>query len=225
MAEFELALYCERRTDQVFLPIVIRRASQQIINQYGEKDLSVLPIKTIEVPKGKRAKCILEAAIKASTQGYQALIIHSDADNRTYTQTRAELFDPGFKLVQQANERVCKNLLPIIPVREMEAWMLADHEMLQEVLNTKMKAQKLGLPAKAREVEADPDPKQTLKQVLQRTYAHKSRRHRQIDIDFLYEPLAQLIRLERLNELPAYQQFVTDLTAILQQLNFISKTD
>jgi hypothetical protein len=45
------------------------------------------------------------------------------------------------------------------------------------------------------------------------------------DIDSLYEPMGEKIRLERLKELSSYLQFVDDLTETLKELNIIPHTN
>ena len=72
-----------------------------------------------------------------------------------------------------------------------------------------------------RQIESDPDPKQTLKQIMQRAYTGRSRRHREVDLSPLYAPLGRRISLDRLNDVPSYHQFVDDLTATLRTLNLI----
>lgn len=56
---------------------------------------------------------------------------------------------------------------------------------------------------------------------MRKAYASRSKRQRKTDIDFLYEPMGEKIRLERLKELSSYLQFVDDLTATLRTLNLI----
>lgn len=93
--------------------------------------------------------------------------------------------------------------------------LLADPEALRIVIGTEMAAQELGLPGQAKQVESDPNPKQTLYQTAQKALANRLRRHRQISLGSLYEPLARQVSLERLSTVPAYRQFVTDLTETL----------
>lgn len=86
-----------------------------------------------------------------------------------------ERFDPGYLLVQQAKEDVCRCVLPIVPIQMTEAWMLADPEALRAVLRTSTKARELDLPSKARIIEADSDPKQTLKMIISKANTHRTR--------------------------------------------------
>src|SRR5205085_9734766 len=135
--------------------------------------------------KKRQREAILLAAKKAV--GYHILIVHADADHPKADKARLERFEPGYKLVQQTNEDVCKDLLPIIPVQAIEAWMLADYELLLAEIGTRMSMYDLGIPEKASQVEAISNPKQRLKEVVRKAYASRSKRQRNIDIDFLYE--------------------------------------
>ena len=220
MRQIVLALYTEGRTDDRFLPFLIQKTTRNILAQNEQKAV-LLSVELIHVLKENcsREVCILEAAQPAAI--YDALIVHSDADNRTYRQTKELLFDTGLKLVHSSSNYVCKNLLPIIPIKTVESWMLADFEVLQKVLRTDLKAQDLGLPERARQVEMVARPKQVLEQAMIKAQAQRSRRHQQVDIGTLYEPMGEKISLERLNQVPSYKQFVADLTETLKLLNLL----
>ena len=224
MKSLALALYTEGSSDHLFLPILIRRTSRRLLEQYKQVAVRTLPVKSIVFDKVGlgQAECIVQAACKATD--YDVLIIHADADHPTPEKAFHERFWPGYQQVQQTLELVCKNLLPIIPAQMTEAWMLADYEtLLQRVIGTNMNAQSLGLPTRVRRVEADANPKHTLKEAVRKAYEYRPQRRRRIDITTLYEPLAERISLERLNSVPSYQQFVTDLTETLIALNLIPK--
>ena len=188
------------------------------MRKHDRIDIEILDLMLIKPPShcSNRAESILYAA--RETSGYHALIVHSDADDRDYKQTRKELFDPGVALIQQEQADVCRDLIPIIPVRMVEAWMLADPEALQRVLKTTV--QVLGLPGKAQLVERDSNPKDTLKFIIQRVYPHQSRYWNRIRGE-LYGRLAPEMSLDRLRQVASYKQFLDDLTATLKILNLI----
>lgn len=73
------------------------------------------------------ANRIWDAARRA--EGYHGLIVHVDADYSTADRARRDRIDPGFELIRQSSERVCDQLVPLIPVRMTEAWMLADRDV------------------------------------------------------------------------------------------------
>jgi hypothetical protein len=224
MRAVTLALYAEGTTDGDFLPKIIERTTKSILSQHSSQTIQVrLPYSKCNKPVEivKRDQCILYVA--RETASYDALIIHSDGDHRGYEQTLSELFQPGKKLVLDAkdrNEDICADLVPLIPVRMTEAWMLADSDALCTVLGKKVEARTLGIPTKAKLVEKELNPKKALDHAIQVAYPHQSRDWKRFKAK-LYKELGSQINLKRLNEVPSYQQFVDDLTATLQSLNFI----
>lgn len=95
--------------------------------------------------------------------------------------------------------------------------MLADPEALRNVIGTNLSAEELGIPVHPHQVESDPAPKQTLDGAIQRAVAQ--RRRRRIALQSVYDPLARQISLTRLGGVPAYAQFVADLTQTLIALH------
>lgn len=91
-----------------------------------------------------------------------------------------ERFQPGYTMVQRSKEQVCKHLLPVIPVRMLEAWMLVDHEALRNLLKTRVSARDLGLPEKAKQVETYQDPKGTLRQIVRKAYPNQPKQWNRI---------------------------------------------
>lgn len=220
MITLVLALMAEGPTDERFLPIIIQRTAEKILRERSRFVVDVLePIDLRkEIRPGtykNQAERILLAAQHAA--GYHALIVHVDADDRTHHDAIYERIQPGFDLVKASKEDVCRQLIPIIPIRMTEAWMLADPEAFKEVVGTDVPTRNLGLPARPHQVEAELDPKHQLRQAIKLASASRPRRRRRrgIRLGHLYEPLARQIRLERLSAVPAYQRFVDDLTACL----------
>jgi len=220
MSTLSLALYCEGPTDQRFFSILIQRISQQILARRERPFVEVLPVDVIKAKAPRHDEAILQAANQAA--GYHALIVHADADHPTREKALQERFHPGYELVQRSTKKVCKNLLPVIPVYMTEAWMLADYKTLQAMLETRMSPQELGLPRRTKLIESDPDPKWTLNQLVKKAYPKQSRNWNKI-VEKLYDELALFINLERLEALTAYKEFVKDMTQILMALNLIQR--
>jgi hypothetical protein len=222
MNTLSLALYSEGSTDNRFLPSIIVNTARHILDNHHQNETGVSPIRLIEVQnKNKRPEAILQAAYEASEN--HALIVHADADHPKADNARNERFDPGLHLVQQKNGNLCKNLLPIIPIQAIEAWMLADCEMLLIELRTDLSARELGIPEKASLVESISKPKLRLNEAIARVNKYR-RPHQRVNIRFLYEPLGQRIRLDRLKQLNAYKQFEKELTQVFIDLNLIPTT-
>lgn len=216
MSIVSLALYCEGNTDKHFLPKIIERTAEKIILSDATSYVDILPVTITDVAKQERGNDILQAAMQA--YGYDVLVVHKDADHRTYEETQMQCIEPGYILVQSSNNDVCKKLVPIIPVREVEAWMIADREVLRDLLEIKERLQNLRLPKRAVLVESDPDPKATLNEVIAKAEAE---RRRKIKRKEFYESLALDVRLDRLDQVPAYRKFFDELRKTLRDLNII----
>jgi hypothetical protein len=219
VSTLSLALYCEGNTDKHFLPKIIERTAERIILSDARGDyVDILPITIKNVAKQKQGKDILQAAMQA--YGYDVLIVHKDADHRTYEETKTQCIEPGCILVQRSRKEVCKNLVPIIPIREVEAWMIADRETLRDNLEIKERLQNLHLRKRAALVESDPDPKATLNRIIAQA---ESEHRRKIERKEFYESLALEVRLERLDEVPAYKKFSDELSETLRELYIIPR--
>jgi hypothetical protein len=216
VSTLSLALYCEGNTDKHFLPKVIERTAEKIILSHAT-NYDILPVTVTDVAKQERGQDILQAAMQA--YGYHILIVHKDADHRTYEETKTQCIEPGCTLIQRSHQEVCKKLVPIIPVREVEAWMIADGEALRNLLEIRESLRNLRLPRRAILVESDPDPKVTLTRIIAK--AESERHHRRIERKGFYESLAQEVRLERLDQVPAYKKFSDDLSETLRDLSII----
>lgn len=223
MTALVMALYAEGPTDEHFLPIIAQRTAVQILGQRGRGGIvDVLDPMCISAYQGNtRAERILHAA--KQTHGYHLLIVHADANQATPQAAFQERIQPGLDLVKRESPHtVCRELVPIIPVKMTEAWMLADADTLISVIGTLAPRQSLGIPTRPRQVEAIMDPKQQLSHVLQQALASRTRRYRRRrHIGELYEPLARQMSLQRLEQVPAYQQFVDNLSQALTRLNFV----
>ncbi len=215
-----LGLYVEGPTDDRFLPVIIQRTAEQILLQHNRAEVIVLePIIMKKYPDiAHRNESILRSARDA--YGFHALIIHADADGPSRNEAFHNRFEPGNTLVQACAENVCKDLIPLIPVRMIEAWMLADQDQFLSALGIKTSQQELGLHPKAKQVESYHDPKAVISSVIQRTYPDKPQQWGRIRGQ-LYADLAPMIRLSQLKDVPAYQQFVSDFTATLKAINII----
>jgi hypothetical protein len=155
---------------------------------------------------------------------YDILVTHFDGGNSS-KKVLKEHFEPArdrdlIEKEKARNEDVCQHVLPSIPIREIEAWMLADSQALRTALNTRLNDQDLNLPKSPKSVENITDPKWELKEILKRVNVKRSA-NQAIALSELYNSLGKTIGLEKLEQVPAYQNFVEDLTKALQETGFI----
>jgi hypothetical protein len=215
-----MVLFVEGSTDTRFLGTLIRRAAEKVISKHEIYNVEIP--ENLEVVERKRydhlpneKDRILEAAKRHSD--YDILVTHFDADSSSNSKALKEHFEPAYQLIEAkraAGENMCNKVLPIIPIRNIEAWMLADIEALRTVLNTK------DLKLSAKSVENITDPKGRLKEILWQINEKRSA-NQTIKPKDLYGPLGKEINLEILEQATAYQKFIDDLTKALQATGFI----
>ena len=134
MIDLYLSLYAEGNTDDRFLKSVIERTAEHLVRASKDELIEVRPVFAVDrglLDAADGAGKILQAAGDACE--YDILIVHKDADTQPHQEVKDTRFEPGCTLIRQrpATEKVCRNLIPIVPVKMTEAWMLAD---LQAVL-------------------------------------------------------------------------------------------
>jgi len=98
----------------------------------------------------------------------------------------------------------------------VEAWMLADPEALQKVLETRVNFNFL----KARHVGSYSNPKDVIDQLIRASYPGYPKLWARIRGE-LYAKLASVIKLECLQQVPAYNKFESELSRTLKSLNLI----
>ncbi len=218
MKQLVLALYAEGRTDERFLPVIIQRTADRLLRRQALAPVEVMEITSLKADRAasNHAESILSVARQAS--GFHVLIVHADADAPTSENALRQRFLPGQQLVRASNNHVCRDLLPIIPIRTMEAWIMADAAAFQKVVGTDMSGADMGFPTRPHQVKAIQDPRHELKMALNQVFT--GRRRRKASLGQYYESLAQHISLEKLDGVPAFQQFVDDLAEVLKDLHF-----
>jgi len=215
-----LALYAEGSSDDRFLPSVLQRTAESLLARRQRYAVEVAEPYIVTLPVARRgsadrAGLIAQAARECAN--FHALIVHSDADGPTRDRAYSERFLPGQQRAAEesgSGRATCQRLVPVIPVRMTEAWMLADLRALLRVIGTDLAPRDLGLPTRPRLVERVPDPKSSLDRLVRRCCP----RRRRISVGDLYEPLGRQVDLGKLSQVPAYRQFAEDLTGVLVDL-------
>jgi hypothetical protein len=187
-------LFCEGREDEAFLRILLERQLRQLGtlgDGFGFEELAPGGCMTATAFGDE-----LDRSILAASEMFDIVFVHNDHDQRQKCVLRDERL--AGKLA--SNSRTVN----VIPIRETEAWALADPAALPSGCQT------AHVPPKPQQVEKLADPKATLKQALGRKYSAE-----------LAEAVAFGLSLDRLAIIPAYRSFLQDLTAALKELNFL----
>jgi len=198
------ALIAEGPSDDLFLPPLLTRALDHICLTEFADTVEVADVRVLR--SVNRPHTVPEAVklVSENAASFNLIIFHRDQGTGA-NRVEDEWLGP---LRQQWGDRP-ERLIGIVPVRETEAWMLADGEALRRVLGLRWPDDRLGVPAQPKGVERIVDPKQVL--------ARQEREVRR-PIDSYYERLGGLVSLAVLVSVPAFarwrQEAVTALADI-----------
>lgn len=215
MSEFlTVAIHAEGSTDyKLFKPILQRTIEDIILN--CDKDIELYPIVEIRKEIGKSYIEDVEIASKSAYEsGIKCLILHCDSDNNSIDNVMSSKITPAIESAKNNSnkDKMCLNLIPLVPIYMSEAWILADIELLkQEIDAERISNFDLGL---SKQAESFSDPKRSIEDAIRIAQEEKTRRHRSLKIADLYVPLGQKIPLTQLKKLSSYQKFYDDLTNI-----------
>lgn len=219
MRTLTLAIYAENEgaTERRFLPPLVQRIAEEVLLNNGLGNTDVFPPEFVRLKNSKssQAERILEAAKQVN--GLHLLIVHVDADEKTEDEARIERIEPGLQLIRGSIEPICRDVVPIIPIRTTEAWMLVDTAKLCEVIGITEIPEGIALPRPTR-LEAHNNPKSLLNSIIKT--ARERRPRSRIDVADIHEPLARQIDLAALSHLQAYAKFKADFMVALQELGF-----
>ncbi|HSN99415.1 MAG TPA: DUF4276 family protein [Candidatus Nanopelagicales bacterium] len=216
MTFLSTALYAEGKTDYWLLCPLLKRLTEQVCLAEARTLVEVSEVLRIDAPPQhrdeSRAVRIYEAA-RPLWGGACILFIHTDASDPE--RAIAERVQPGVDLIRsRLSGGAC---VAVVPVRETEAWALADGDALREAFGTTLDDARLGIPREPRDVESIEDPKRELKAA----YAHLRRRSRPEDF---FQILGERINLDRLQRVPAFARLREDLRGALRDLGILGRT-
>lgn len=162
----------------------------------------------IDAPAGARKKRREEriaAAIDASWSECTLFVVHGDGAGDPEG-ARRSLIEPGLALARTRHPELAA--AGCVPVREIEAWMLADAGAFSRIFRTDR------VPELPRDPESELDPKRVLADVLRsmgaRLEGGAGRYHAE---------LGREVRPAELRRLPAFRQFEVDLRMAVEAVS------
>ena len=164
---------------------------------------------------GKDVRSRVAAGLSLTHGDVDVIVIHRDADNVGAGPRRAEI-EAGVR----AARAECP-IVPIIPVRMTEAWLLLDEAAIRHVAGNPRGRQPLSLPAIA-EVERKADPKTFLAERILEASNVTGRRRERLKNRFNQNRRQLLERLDRggpVNQLAGWQALVADIDEIAAKWN------
>lgn len=139
----------------------------------------------------------------------QILLVHRDAEAMPRAARLAEI-------LKESNGIVVPGLVPVVPVRMTEAWLLSDVAAIRRAANNPNGNEEISL---AGNWEALPDPKDTLFRALRSATGLGARRRERFDVHRARLRVAQLTdQFERLREIESFREFERDLGNALENI-------
>lgn len=226
---------CEGQDDVDFLLPVVQRTFEEVAAEcavdvvvYEQDPDAVL---RYEGNGLSFAESVQQAALAAEAYGDSraVLCMHRDADAKKDNERRTQVAaafaavtqeaalgsSVAFAAVPDTDPPVCYKLVAVMPVYEMEAWVMADKDALVAVMQTKLPLPVLGLDHAP---ESYGDPKQTLTDALAVARKHGAPRMTRTD---LYEQLGQSLTPTQLAALPSYRKFREAVRDAFRQLGYL----
>jgi hypothetical protein len=211
-----LALHCEGSTDRRFLEPVIRRALLRLVAEHCSTAVDVAE-QFVDLAASSRELEHVASRIIETAAAVDLVFVHADGGNNP-ERARTERFDPIVDRIRGGDGELPLTLVAVVPVRETEAWLLADPDAIRRAFGTTRSIDELGLRAHAGDVEHVPDPKATLAEAFQRAVGPRRRRRLSRGYQSFLALLGEQIALSRLEDVPAFRQFEADLITALHRL-------
>ncbi|MEO3745461.1 DUF4276 family protein [Plantactinospora sp. B5E13] len=200
------ALVSEGVTDDQFLPRLLGRALTELcLTEFDD----VVEVADVQPLRRRKGPCSVEEVIELvelNANSFSVVFFHHD-QGAAAERLQLEWLGPLQRLWGERVER----LVAVVPIRETEAWLLADGVALRTALGVRWSDAEMGLPAHPKDVERIDDPKRILNGVLRRV----SR-----SIDDHYGQLGELVSLDRLQLVPAYRRWWSDTRKALTELGY-----
>lgn len=187
-------LVAEGREDEDFLGAVIYRQLRELTLQSATSAVDVEPTQIGSCRSIRDHGSVAEALAELSADCH-VLFVHND-------------FKERHKAAQIIGAcRLRAPVVGLVPVKETEAWLLADRHTWAGIRGANLDA----LPARPKDVEGIPDPKQALKDVIPRRG----------DAADYAKRIGQTIDLDTLAQVPAYKDWVTRTNTVLKGLGYL----
>lgn len=212
-------LIAEGTTDIKFLRNVIHRTVSDL-SWECDGEFDIYDIQIISANGDTFVSKMMDALRKSFTRTH-ALCIHTDADAKSIENVMQWKFNPLIAAVQESDDvNLCKVIVPTIPVRMIEAWMLADTHLLKHFINAENCSDSvLGID---KNPESYADPKSVINDAIRIAFSSQTKRKRsQMTVEDLYETIGNSIPLDSLRRLYSFRIFEDNVRQAFRQLNLL----
>ena len=217
-----IGLMTEGNTDNRFLESVVKKTFDEIgFECNGDIETYVRFISIDKTGLGFVEQVLASSKKGIEEFGIMILCVHSDADGTTDFNTFQNKIIPAKNEIDPKDENeYCKIITAVVPVQMIEAWMLADKELLKKEIGTNKTNNELNINRQPEEIA---NPKTVIEEAIRIARAELTRRKRKdLTISELYLPIGQKITIEKLNTLPSFLKFKDAIREAYRDLNYLA---
>ena len=222
MRYLALALFAEGPTDHAFLRPLLRRLCETVCAENGRAPIEVGDVLELHSPTGAteedRGTRVFLAASEAAA-GWHILFVHTDGAGDPEAAWR-ERVEPACGRIRNGLPVGEHRPVGVVPVRETEAWALANGNALRDVFGTNAEDGELGIPVVPKDVEVVADPKRALEAAYAAAQGGRKGRRRRKAASLL-EVLGERVRLSVLAGVPAFATLRANLQTALAESNYL----
>ncbi|MBF0392764.1 MAG: DUF4276 family protein [Alphaproteobacteria bacterium] len=189
----------------------------------GRQSVEIAPVTTVRRADGALVDNVM-AGLREVRGHVHILFPHQDGGGDWQAARRDRCAPSIVELARRAStDAGWSNLriVPVVPVREMEAWPLADPQAIATALGIAAPIEDLDLPARPEDVESIRDPKQVLERIAFIGLRARRRKRRRLNQAPYLSGIAERIDLVRLRRVPAFQRLEEDFREALVQLGYL----
>lgn len=217
-----IGLMTEGNTDNRFLESIVKKTFDEIgFECNGDVETYVRFISIDKTGLGFVEQVLASSKKGIEEFGIMILCVHSDADSTTDLNTFQNKMIPAKNEIDTKDENeYCKIITAVVPVQMIEAWMLADKELLKKEIGTNKTNNELNIN---RQPEDIANPKTVIEEAIRIARAEFTKRKRKdLTISELYLPIGQKITIEKLNTLPSFLKFKDAIREAYRHLNYLA---
>lgn len=195
------ALVSEGTSDDRFLPPLLTRVLHEICGSEFADSVEIADVLALRGRQGPSPVAGVIDLIDKNPHSFNVVFFHRD-QGANAARVTGEWLDP----LRAAWGDRAERLVMVVPVRETEAWLLADGYALRNALGVTWTDSRMGLPRTPAGVEDVEDPKKALNDIIRQV--SRSRNDH-------WEQLGELVSVRRLLEVPAFRATWNDLRDVL----------
>jgi hypothetical protein len=214
-----IGLFTEGTTDQAFLKSIVEKGFIKIgMECHTDLEIFIHELKIEKTGLGFSEQVMKASKIGVDEFGISVLCVHTDSDDPDDIRAFEKISD-ALGILSETGDSHCKLVTPIVPVQMIEAWMLADKDLLRKEIGTDKSDNDLDIN---RNPETIPNPKIIIENAIRIAREDFSkRRRRDLTISELYQPIGQKIDLQKLEILPSFRKFIEAVRETYRSLNYL----